>query len=92
MRIPQNQVNQVLIPFTKIDGFEGVNMYFPRKTNNEFVGQQLIIGLNKKQTMNFYDMDGDFHQLQRHKDGLESILIYNNFLIYDAGELYITNS
>ena len=91
MIFSQYGTNQKLVPFTMIDGFEEKTMFSPSTESHQFFGQQLIIRLDKDQSMNFYDIDGDFHQLKRQKEGQQSILIYNNFLIYDAGELTITN-
>ena len=91
MRLPQNNTNQVLIPFTRIDGFEKISMFMPSQTSHEYFGQHFIIRLDKGQSLNLYDIDGEMHQIQRFKEGSQSIFIYNNFLIYDAGKCHITN-
>lgn len=91
MNYPQNNVNQVLILFTRIDGFLEKCIYSPSQTSHDYYGQQFIIRLDKGNSLNVYDTDGDMHQIKRHKEGKQSVLIYNNFLIYDAGECYITN-
>lgn len=91
MKYPQNNTNQVLIPFTRIDGFKKEYIYSPSQMSHDYYGQQFIIRLDKDQSLNVYDVDGDMHQIQRQKDGKESVLIYNNFLIYDASECNITN-
>lgn len=83
--------NQKLFPFTIIDGLNKKCMVAPSKKSNDYFGELFTIKLEKGQFFNFYDVNGDGHMIKREKEDHQSILIYNNFLIYDADELYVTD-
>jgi len=81
---------QVIIRFKHINGIETNCLSSPSKMSDDF-GQRMIIRLNKDQSFNFIDNDGDIHQIITYRDSAQSILFYDDYFIYDAHNFTVTN-